>query len=184
LRLLFLRAHYRSQLEYTADLLDDAVASLDRLRRFEERIDISPGAVPDAEAMAKFTAAMDDDFSTPEAVGVLFDLVRLGNRHLDDGEDASPQMAAFLEIAGVLGLLAGPGETRLDDILPGLAALAERLGVPASGDGPATIEALVEARQRARASNDFATADTIRDDLARLGIVLEDGREGTRWVRR
>ena len=130
LRLLFLRAHYRSQLEYTADLLDDAVASLDRLRRFEERIDIPPGAVPDPDAMARFTAAMDDDFSTPEAVGVLFDLVRLGNRRLDDGEDASPQMAAFLEIGGVLGLLAGPGGAGLDDILPGLAALAERLGVP------------------------------------------------------
>ena len=109
LRLLFLRAHYRSQLEYTADLLDDAVASLDRLRRFEERIDIAPETAPDPEAMAKFTAAMDDDFATPEAVGVLFDLVRQGNRLLDDGADASPQMAAFLEIAGVLGLLAGPG---------------------------------------------------------------------------
>jgi cysteinyl-tRNA synthetase len=184
LRLLFLRAHYRSQLEYSADLLDDAVASLDRLRRFEERIDITQGAVPDPDAMARFSAAMDDDFSTPEAVGVLFDLVRLGNRRLDDGEDASPQMAAFLEIGGVLGLLAGPGGPRLDDILPGLAALAERLGVPTASDGSATIEALVEARQRARARNDFATADTIRDDLARLGIVLEDGREGTRWVRR
>ena len=69
LRLLFLRAHYRSQLEYTADLLDDAEASLDRLRRFEERIDIAPGTAPDAEAMERFTAAMDDDFATPEAVG-------------------------------------------------------------------------------------------------------------------
>jgi cysteinyl-tRNA synthetase len=184
LRLLFLRAHYRSQLEYTADLLDDAVASLDRLRRFEERIDIPPGAVPDPDAMARFTAAMDDDFSTPEAVGVLFDLVRLGNRQLDDGEDASPQMSAFLEISGVLGLLAGPGGARLDDILPGLAALAERVGVPPGGDGSATIAALVEERQRARSDNDFAKADTIRDDLAHLGIVLEDGREGTRWVRR
>jgi cysteinyl-tRNA synthetase len=184
LRLLYLRAHYRSQLEYTADLLDDAVASLDRLRRFEERIDIPQGTVPDPDAIARFTAAMDDDFSTPEAVGVLFDLVRLGNRRLDDGEDASPQMAAFLEISGVLGLLAGPGGARLDDILPRLAALAERLGIPTASDGSGTIEALVEARQQARARSDFATADTIRDDLARLGIVLEDGREGTRWVRR
>ena len=184
LRLLFLRSHYRSQLEYTADLLDDATASLDRLRRFEERIDIAPGTASDAEAMARFTAAMDDDFATPEAVGVLFDLVRLGNRLLDDGEDASPQMAAFVEIAEVLGLLAGTAGVGLDDIFPGLLALTERLGVTPGDDGVSTVEALLEARQRARSDNDFATADTIRDDLAELGIVLEDGREGTRWVRR
>ncbi len=184
LRLLFLRSHYRSQLEYTADLLDDATASLDRLRRFEERIDIAPGTASDAEAMARFTAAMDDDFATPEAVGVLFDLVRLGNRLLDDGEDASPHMAAFVEIAEVLGLLAGTAGVGLDDIFPGLLALTERLGVTPGDDGVSTVEALLEARQRARSGNDFATADAIRDDLAELGIVLEDGREGTRWVRR
>jgi cysteinyl-tRNA synthetase len=184
LRLLFLRAHYRSQFDYTADLLDDAQASLERLRRFEERIDIAPGTEPDAGAMERFTAAMDDDFSTPEAVGLLFDLVRQGNRLLDEGEDASPQMAAFREIAGVLGLLVGPGSSGLQGIVPGLRALAERLGVEPGSDGAATIEALVQARQRARSDHDFAKADTIRNDLAQLGIVLEDGREGTRWVRR
>jgi cysteinyl-tRNA synthetase len=184
LRLLFLRAHYRSQFDYTADLLDDAQASLERLRRFEARIDIAPGTEPDAGAMERFTAAMDDDFSTPEAVGLLFDLVRQGNRLLDEGEDASPQMAAFREIAGVLGLLVGPGSSGLQGIVPGLRALAERLGVEPGSDGAATIEALVQARQRARSDHDFAKADTIRNDLAQLGIVLEDGREGTRWVRR
>ncbi len=184
LRLLFLRAHYRSQFDYTADLLDEAQASLERLRRFEERIDIAPGTEPDAGGMEKFTAAMDDDFSTPEAVGVLFDLVRQGNRLLDEGEDASPQMAAFREIAGVLGLLVGPGGSGLEGIVPGLRALAERLGIKPGNDGAATIEALVQARQRARSDQDFAKADTIRNDLAQLGIVLEDGREGTRWVRR
>ena len=184
LRLLFLRAHYRSTLEYTTDLLEDSEASLDRLRRFEERIEIPPEAAPDPEAMERFIAAMDDDFATPEAVGVLFDLVRQGNRLLDDGADASPQIAAFLEIGGVLGLLTRPGTVGLDDISSGLTALAERLGVPPRGDGASTIEALLDERQRARSDNDFATADTIRDDLARLGIVLEDGREGTRWVRR
>ncbi len=137
------------------------------------------------EAMARFTAAMDDDFATPEAVGVLFDLVRQGNRLLDDGADASPQMAAFLEIGGVLGLLAGTGGVGLDDIFSGLTALAEtarRITRGAMAPPPSRRSwKNGSGHGRTTTSQRRTPSETISPSL---GIVLEDGREGTRWVRR
>ncbi|MGD2042833.1 MAG: cysteine--tRNA ligase, partial [Acidimicrobiia bacterium] len=101
LRLLYVRAHYRSPIDFSNELLADAAESLDRLDRFRERVE--PG-VPDEEAMARFKVAMDDDFGTPEAVSLLFDLVREGNRLADEGGDASSLAGAVAEIIEVLGI--------------------------------------------------------------------------------
>jgi len=178
-RLFYLRAHYRAPIDYAADLLQDAVASLERLWAFRRRVGEGDG-VSESEAIDRFRTAMDDDFNTAAAMGVLFDVVREGNRHLDAGEDAAPLAAAYDEIIGVLGLT--EPAAALDDLADDLAALA--VAVDAAPAAPEeTMAALIAARSRARVGKDWATADLIRDRLGGLGIVLEDGADGTTWHR-
>lgn len=178
-RLFYLRAAYRSPLEFSEGLLAEAAASLDRLRAFVRR---SPAASQaDARPIERFVLAMDDDFNTAEALAVLFETVRDGNARLDRGQDAGEQVAAVVEIAGVLGIdLADVG---LDDLAGRLADLAVLHGA-GPGSPEAVVEALVEARSRARAARDWSRADAIRRDLAGIGILIEDSADGTRWHRR
>jgi cysteinyl-tRNA synthetase len=149
---------------------------LDRLHRFGERVAAGP---PDPEAMERFAEAMDEDFGTPQAVSLLFDLVREGNRILDVGGDASSIAGAVAEIVEVLGL--DDASTPADDTVD-LADLAGRFGV--SGDDRQILEALVSMRNRARAEKRFDEADEIRDELDRVGVILEDGPHGTKWLRK
>jgi cysteinyl-tRNA synthetase len=164
LRMLYLRAHYRSPIEYSSELLAEAADALDRLDRFRQRA--TPGR-PDEEALDRFREAMDDDFSTPEAISLLFDLVREGNRLMDDGGDASAIAGAIEEIVGVLGF---------DD--------ASDPETSEGGLADAEIEGLVRERAKARAERRFADADAIRDRLEEAGVILEDGADGTRWLRK
>ncbi len=163
-RLLYLRAHYRSPLEFSEALVAEANDALERIRRVLERAPRQPGVEPDAAVLDRFRAAMDDDFGTPNAIGVLFDAVREVNRRLDSGEPAAGMAAAVDEMVEVLG------------IRPEVRSFA---GGPSDDD----VEALVAARNEARAARNFAEADRIRDELAGLGIVIEDGAGGTRWHR-
>ncbi len=183
-RLFYLRAHYRSPLEFSEELLDDAVAGLDRLKAFNRRSGASESgqdAVSATDAVNKFRAAMDDDFGTPEALAVLFDIVRQGNTALDRDEDVLDLAASFDTIVGALGLDLTEGG--LADIAEELEDLAARLGVNGSGED-ATVRAMLEAREVARAERDWAAADVVRDGLAGLGIAIEDSADGTRWHRR
>jgi cysteinyl-tRNA synthetase len=164
LRMLYARAHYRSPIDYSEELLVEARESLDRLDRFRERV---TSGEPDADAISRFTAVMDDDFGTSQAVSLMFDLIREGNRLLDEGGDAASLAGAVEEIVGVLGL---------DD--------AEEASLTADAIDDAEVEALLAERDQARAERDFATADEIRDRLSRAGITIEDGPHGTRWLRR
>jgi len=164
LRLLYVRAQYRSPIEYSDDLLDDAAESLDRLQRFRDRV---AAAEPDEEAIDRFREAMDDDFGTSQAVSVLFDLVREGNRVIDEDGDASALAGAVEEIVGVLGL---------DD--------AEPAPVGDSGMSDDEIERLIEVRNDARAGKQFEVADEIRDRLEASGVTVEDGPYGSRWIRK
>jgi cysteinyl-tRNA synthetase len=176
LRLLFLRAHYRSPIEYSDELLAEAEDALDRLQRFRDRA--TPGE-PDPAALDRFREVMDEDFATPEAMSLLFDLVRDGNRLLDEGEDAAALAGAVEEIVGVFGLddAALPAETTLD-----LGDLPARFGI--EGSGPEVIDQLIELRATAREERRFEDADAIRLGLDEAGVVLEDGPDGTRWLRK
>ena len=164
LRMLYVRAHYRSPIEYSEELLAEAAESLDRLDRFRARAE---AGVPDSDAINSFREFMDDDFGTPQAVSLLFDLVREGNRLIDDGGDASAIAGAVEEIVGVLGI---------DD--------ASGPAVDVGGLSDEEIEGMVEERDQARSDRRFDDADRIRQELDEAGVTLEDGPDGTRWLRR
>ncbi len=181
IRLFYLRAHYRTPQEYSESLLADAKASIGRLWAFRRRVTGPVSAAPDAQVVSAFTEAMDDDFNTPAAVGVLFDAVREGNRRLDAGEDAGPIAAAFDEIVGALGLV--DTSAALDDLEEPVAAVASGFGVQTEGGVAATLERLIARRNEARQDRDWATADGIRSALADLGVILEDTPDGVRWHR-
>jgi cysteinyl-tRNA synthetase len=164
LRLLYVRAHYRSPIDFSDELLDDAAESLDRLQRFRDRV---ASGTPDQTALDRFRQVMDDDFGTPQAVSLLFDLAREGNRVADEGGDASAVAGAVEEIIGVLGL---------DD------AAAPPVARRSMSDEE--IEQLVDERNAARHERRFEYADEIRARLAAAGVTIEDGPHGSRWVRK
>jgi cysteinyl-tRNA synthetase len=179
-RLVYLRAHYRQPIEFADELVEDASASLDRLWAFRRRVG-STSAQADPTTMDRFRAAMDDDFATPEALAALFDAVRAGNRALDAGEDAGTLAAAYDEIVGVLAL--GEPASAVDDLVEDLVRLGDDEGL-VTGSAEEMVAALIDTREEARASRDFERADRIRDGLLALGVVLEDGADGTSWHRR
>ena len=164
LRMLLVRAHYRSPIEYSEELLRDASEALERLDRFRERVEAGE---PDPEALDRFREAMDDDFGTPQAMSVLFDLVREGNRILDEGGDASSIAGAVETIVEVFGI---------DD--------ASQPAADNSRLADEEVERLVTERETARDERRFDDADAIRDELARQGVILEDSPDGTRWIRK
>ncbi|MGH9052432.1 MAG: cysteine--tRNA ligase [Acidimicrobiia bacterium] len=180
-RLLYLRTHYRSPMEFTEDILQDAAASLERLWSFRRRFPGTSAFEAEPEAVQRFAAAMDDDFNTPEAMAVLFDVVREGNRRLDAGEEAGAWVVAFDEMVTVLGL--EPPELELTRLAGALAGLAGELGIDADGHPEQILAALVERREQARRREEWAMADHLRRRLAEVGIVLEDTPDGPRWHR-
>ncbi|MGI2165058.1 cysteine--tRNA ligase [Shewanella oncorhynchi] len=167
-RYFLLSGHYRSQLNYSEDNLKQARSALERLYTAIKDVDLTVVAAPAEEFIAKFKAAMDDDFNTPEAYSVLFDMVREINRlKLTDMAQASALAVTLKQLADVLGLLIQEPE-----------AFFQGGG---SDDEVAEIEALIVERNRARTEKDWAAADVARNRLDILGVVLEDGPSGTTW---
>jgi len=179
-RFFILSSHYRSPLNYSAEHINAARSSLARLYTALRDVDAETGE-PEQAYADRFFEVMDDDFNTPEAVSALFEVVREGNRVLDAGGDAGRHLATFLTIAGVLGL--SPPDTDLEGLADRLTDLASSLGVAVGMTPEATIGRLLDARARARDRKDWATADTIRDRFAKMGIVIEDTADGARWHR-
>jgi cysteinyl-tRNA synthetase len=169
-RFFILRAHYRSPLNYSDKHLDDAKLALTRLYTALRGQSVIEAAIDWQQPQAaRFKEAMDDDFNTPEAMAVLFDLANEVNK------DKSLQAASLLKkLAGVLGLL----QRDPDVFLQGDVAV-HLVGNKIKMD----IEQMVIQRNEAKKSKNFAEADRIRKDLADAGIILEDTSQGTTWRR-
>ncbi|NIR62098.1 MAG: cysteine--tRNA ligase [Gammaproteobacteria bacterium] len=172
-RYFILASHYRSPLNYSDEELAAAKAALRRL--YTALRDLPESEPPEGEPYGeRFHAAMADDFNTPEAIAVLFELAREVNRLRERAPaEAAPMGALLKRLAGVLGLLQAPAE-----------AFLRGEGEERGGLEDAEIERLAAERAEARRTKDFGRADRIRDWLAEQGIVLEDTPEGTKWRRR
>ena len=178
LRFFMLNAHYRSPLNFSADLMEAAKNSLERILeaagKLSDRKDNAAveniteeelALLKEAEGfVAKFEAAMDDDFNTADALAAIFELVKFANTNVN--ENSSKEFAAGLyeelfKLSDVLGLKIEKKEEILDK----------------------EIEDLIQERQAARKAKDFKRADEIRDELLKKGIILKDTREGVKWQR-
>lgn len=178
LRFFMLNAHYRSPLNFSAELMDSAKNSLDRilnafekLRSFEEKV--SGDTMTEAEradfhevilSKQKFEASMDDDFNTADAIAAVFEIVRISNSTVNETSTLSyikHILSVLSKLCDVLGIKTERKEVILDE----------------------DIEKLIESRTEARKNKDFKRADEIRNELLELGIVLEDTREGVKWKR-
>ena len=175
LRFFLMSAHYRSQLSYSEDNIKQARAGLERLYTalrdvtVNQQVDVNLG-----DYQSRFNKAMDDDFNVPEATSVLFDVARDLNKAKAEKSDAAADLAGILvKLGATLGILQQPPQ----DYLQGGLKPSE------SSDDVAQIEALIKARNDARANKDWAAADAARDGLKALNIVLEDGENGTTWRR-
>ncbi|MET0740901.1 MAG: cysteine--tRNA ligase [Candidatus Nanopelagicales bacterium] len=174
LRYYLIAPHYRSTIEFTDAALDEAGSAYRRIESFVRRAAERVGADAGAHVVcAEFTAALDDDLSTPAAIAAIHETVREGNTALAGGDDAAVAgaLGSVRAMLGVLGLDpldpqwgdGGRGDDRLVKATDGLVALA------------------LEQREAARARKDFAAADAIRDQLTSLGVSVEDTPQGPRW---
>ncbi|MGI5819330.1 MAG: cysteine--tRNA ligase [Armatimonadota bacterium] len=175
IRHLLLTAHYRRQLNFTMEGLDQSQQALKRLHDFADRVADVPEDAPGEElsdevaaALRKFDAALDDDLNVPGAMAAVFELVREVNPLLAEGkvggEGARRVLEFFDDADSVLGIIEHD-RASLDEDLDG------------------QIDALIEERQAAREAGDYARADEIRDELLAQGIVIEDTAQGPRWRR-
>ena len=172
IRFLLISSHYRSPINYSTDIIEQAKNALDRLYTCRDNLDFAlknandGGEVPEflEKYKAEFINAMEDDLNTADAIGVLFQLVREINTMVANNKDRISVEAAittFDELTYVLGLVYNRKNDDLDS----------------------EVEALIEQRTEARKAKDFKTADQIRDKLKEMGIILEDTPQGVKWTR-
>ncbi|MBE5989531.1 cysteinyl-tRNA synthetase [Lacrimispora xylanisolvens] len=176
LRFFMLSAHYRSPLNFSADLMESSKNGLERILTAVDKLKgleasakteglLEKEDINQVNALVeKYEAAMDDDFNTADAISAIFELVKVSNSTTD--EESSLEYVTLLKntiekLCGILGII-----TEKEEVI-----LAEE------------IEAMIAARQQARKDKDFALADEIRGKLLDQGIVLEDTREGVKWKR-
>ena len=178
LRFFMLSAHYRSPLNFSADLMEASKNGLERILTCVEKLRDLEAKASDSSKTAgeqatmeeadklrgKYEEAMDDDFNTADAISAIFELVKLANTTADESgtrEFVSYMKTMIEELCDVLGIITEKKEEVLDS----------------------EIEEMIEARQQARKDKNFALADEIRGKLLDMGIVLEDTREGVKWKR-
>lgn len=167
-RFFLLSGQYRSPLNYSQENLDKARAALNRFYTTLRDVKSIKEVTGDDEYVAKFKEYMDDDFNTPGAISVLFDLVKQINKA--DDETASVLAGRLKQLSSVLGILEQDPATFL---MSG-----------ANNDDAQEIEALIKERNEARLAKDWARADAARDKLKAMNVELEDGPNGTTWHRK
>jgi cysteinyl-tRNA synthetase len=170
-RLFLASVHYRSYIDYSEASLKESQVKLERF--YQALRGIEPvEAKLDNDFDAQFSAAMNDDFNTPKAIAVLFELVNELNTASRQNPEAAPALAhQLLKLSGSIGLL----QQNPDNFLQG----EEKAGQIAAEE----IESFIVQRKEARQNKDFAESDRIRDLLLEQGVVLKDTREGTSWHR-
>lgn len=183
LKIFFLSSHYRSPVDYTEKNMDAAKAAKERIAIFFDKAEglISKAPVPRAERLKhghreiletlkrEFEKAMDDDFNTPSALAAIFNTVTKGNSIIDSDEGHIDEKAIFLnaalegirELGGVLGLRFAK--------------------IAVSAEFKKMVEKMLKERDEARKKNDYESSDRIRAELASLGVILEDAKDGTKW---
>ncbi|HJB29013.1 MAG TPA: cysteine--tRNA ligase [Candidatus Blautia faecavium] len=177
LRFFMLSAHYRSPLNFSADLMEASKNALERIRECAGRLqdkkqaNQEPLSQEEKELLekagayvTKFEEAMDDDFNTADAIAAVFELVKFSNTNVKEdssGAFADGLLEILKKLCDVLGIITEKKEEMLDK----------------------EIEDLIEERQEARKAKNFARADEIRDELLKKGILLKDTREGVKWQR-
>ncbi|MCW2784409.1 MAG: cysteinyl-tRNA synthetase [Marmoricola sp.] len=172
LRYYMVAAHYRSHVEFSFEALADAATAFGRIERFLEKAGGSAEGAPFPEA---FAAAMDDDLGTPAAVAAIHDAVRQGNCQVAAG-DASGAAATANQVRAMLSVLG------LDPADPHWTQDSGTGSADLKGVVDVLIAGLIDQRQAARASKDFAAADAIRDQIAAAGVEIEDTPQGARWT--
>lgn len=176
LRFFMLSAHYRSPLNFSAELMEASkngleriLTAVDRLRTLNLQGEILTDAEKEQvkvfdELVAKYEAAMEDDFNTADAVSAVFEMVKAANINVTEDSSAAFRdqvLNTIVKLCDVLGIITEKKEELLDD----------------------EIQALIDERQAARKAKNFARADEIRDELLAKGIILKDTREGVKWSR-
>ncbi|MFI3138469.1 MAG: class I tRNA ligase family protein, partial [Methylococcaceae bacterium] len=184
IRFFILSSHYRSALNYSDEQLDDAGVALTRLYTALRDVASTANTRPfEEEYKNRFEQAMDDDFNTPVAVAVLFDLARELNKTKGHDETKAEHLAATLRgLAGLLGILQDDPELFLK---AGVMVLQTAdLDLRSSHVSDDVVAQQIQARLDAKKAKDWAMADKIRQDLAAQGVILEDSPDGTtRWRR-
>ena len=173
IRFFMLSAHYRSPLNFSAELVEASKNGLERILTAVDRLksingtdgEVDKAAADEMDAFVKkYEDAMDDDLNTADAISVIFELVKYANVNVtEESSKATVELVlnTIEKLCDILGIITEKKEEILDS----------------------DIEALIEERQAARKSKNFARADEIRDQLSSMGIILEDTREGVKWKR-
>ena len=176
LRFFMLSAHYRSPLNFSAELMEASRNGLERILTAVDRLrtlNVQGEACTEEEneqmkvfdaLVAKYEAAMEDDFNTADAISAIFEMVKAANIHVTETSTAAFRdqvLSEIIRLCDVLGIKTEKKEELLDD----------------------EIQALIDERQAARKAKNFARADEIRDELLAKGIILKDTREGVKWSR-
>jgi cysteinyl-tRNA synthetase len=176
LRYALMNAHYRSPLEFSTEVIDEAAAAYERLSTFAVNAaralppDVEASTVDEGDWAPCFVAAIDDDINVPAALAVLFDLVNAANPAIAKAERGDAAAAAELR-----------ARLRTFTDLAARLGFAPLLDLPDVTAFPAVLDLVLELRERARAARDFAAADTVRERLGAVGIRVEDRPGGPRW---